>query len=71
MVGSLSLFPINLLNLFTCLSLSLINLNSLTLFMKSVHFSIVVVTNGDNLDLHLSSLIALSCRMPFIPLTLS
>ena len=56
MVSSLSFFPINLLNLFTCLSLILIKLNSLTLFMKSVNFSIVVVTNDDNLDLHLSSL---------------
>ena len=60
MVSSLSLFPINLLNLFTCLSLILINLNFLTLFINSVHFSIVVVvTNDDNLDLHLSSCIAL------------
>ena len=69
-VSSLSLFPINLLNLLTCLSLTLINLNSLTFFMKSVHFSIVVVvTNDDNLDLHLSSLIVLSWRMSLIPLT--
>ena len=60
----------NLLNLFTCLSLILMDLNSFTLFTKSVHFSIVVVTNDDKLHLHLSSLIALSWRMPLIPLTL-
>ena len=61
MVSSLSLLPINLLNLFTCLSLILTNLNSLTLFMKYVHFCIVVVVTNDNSpDLHLSSLVALS-----------
>ena len=71
-VSSLSLsLPINLLNLLTCLSLTLIDLGSLTLLIL-VHFSIVVdVTNDVNLDLHLSSLTVLSQRMLLIPLTLS
>ena len=67
---SLSL-PINVLNLFNCLSLTLKNLDSLTLLMKLVHFSIVVdVTKDASFDLHLSSLTVLSQRMPFIALTL-
>ena len=57
----LSLLLINLLNLFTCLSLTLINLDSLILFMNAVHLSIVVVVTIDNsLDLHLSNLTQLS-----------
>ena len=68
---SLSL-PINLLNLFTCLSVTLVYLDSLNLLMKSVHFSIVVdVTKNANLDVHLSSLSVLSQRMAVIALTLS
>ena len=68
---SLSL-PINLLNLLTCLSLTLVNLDSLTLLMKLVHFSIVVdVTKDANLDLHLSGLTVLSQRMLLIASTLS
>ena len=64
--------PINLLNLFTCLSLTLANLDYLTLLMKLVHFIIVVVVTKDaNLDLHLSSLSVLSQRMLLIALTLS
>ena len=57
-IWSLSLFlPINLLNLFTCLSLTLVYLDSLTLLMKLVHFSIVIdITKEANLDLHLFSL---------------
>ena len=71
-VRSLSLsLPINLLNLFICLSLTLENLDSLTLLMKSVHFSIVVdVTKDTNPDLHLSSLTILSWRMLLIGLTI-
>ena len=41
---SLSLaFPISLLNLFICLSLALICLDSLTLLMKLVHFLLLKV----------------------------
>ena len=62
--------PINLLNLFTCLSFTLVYLDSLTLLMKLVHFCIVVdVTKDANLYLHLSSLSILSWRMLFIALT--
>ena len=50
-------FSANLLNLFTSLSLILINLASIALFMNSVHLSIVfVVTIEDSFDLHLSNL---------------
>ena len=64
-------FPINLLNVFTCLPLTLLYLESLTLLMKFVHLSIVVdVTKDANLDLHISSLSVLSSRMLLIALTL-
>ena len=60
----------NLLNLFT--RLSLINLDSLTLFMNSVHLFIAVVVTIDNsLDLHLSNLTPASHRMPLMHLILS
>ena len=64
-------FHISLLNLFNCLSLALMCLNSLTLLMNLVHFSIIEgVTKNANLDLQLSSLNELSHRMLFIALTL-
>ena len=70
---SLSLsFPISLLKLFICLSLTLIYLDSLTLLMKLVHFSIFEgVTKDTNLDLHLSGLSELFQKMLLIALTLS
>ena len=63
----------NLLNLFTCLFLMLINVVSLTFFMNSMHLSlpVVVVSNDNSLDLHLSSLPSLSPSMTLIHLTLS
>ena len=64
--------PFNLLNLFICLYLTLMNLDCLTLLMKLMHFSIFKgVTKDANLDLHLSSLSELSMRMLLIVLTLS
>ena len=57
----------NILNLLTCQSLTLINLDSLTLFMNYVHQSIVAVVTMDNsLDLHLSNLTPVSHRMPLM-----
>ena len=72
-VMSLSLsLPIDLLNLLICLSLTLVNQDSLALLMKLVYFSIVFdVTNDNNLDLHLTSLTVLLWRMVLIPLTIS
>ena len=70
---SLPFLATNPLNLFTCLFVILINLASLTLFMKSMHLSIlvVVVTKDNSLDLHLSSLPSLSHSMTLMQLTLS
>ena len=69
-VGSRSFLPITVLNLFTCPSLTLINLDSLTFFMKSVYFYIVVfVTIDDSLELHLSSLIKLPWSKLHFPQT--
>ena len=69
---TLLLLLANVLNLLICLSLTLINLSSLTLFMNPVHLSIVVVVTIDNsLDLQLSTLTQVSCRMPLIYLILS
>ena len=62
----------NILNLLICLLLTLINLSSLTLFMNSLHLSIVVVVNIDNsLDLQLCTLTSVSHRMPMMYLILS
>ena len=71
--GSLSLsLIINLLNLFTCLSLTLVNLDSLTLLIAFVHFSIVLdVTKDTDFDLHLSGLSVLSHRKLLNALTIS
>ena len=73
MVSFLSFsLAINLLNLLSCLTLTLINLDSPTFFMKLFHFFIVVdPTNDENLDLHLPTLIVLSQRMPLTLITLS
>ena len=63
----------NLLNLFTCLSLTLMNLNSLTLLMNSLHLCCVVVliTMENNLDLLAAILPSLYWRMSLMDLTLS
>ena len=70
----LSLLLANLLNLFTCLSLTLLNPVSLTLFINSVHLSIVVVvvvvTIDNSLDLHISNLAPFLHRMPLMHLIL-
>ena len=56
-MGAVFTFPINLLNLFTCLSVALVYLGSLTLLIKLVHLSTVGdVTKDANLGLHLSGL---------------
>ena len=63
---------VNLLNLFTCMSLTMINLDSFTLLMNSVHFNCVVgvVTKENNLDLLMAILPPLSSRMVLMLLTL-
>ena len=62
---------VNLLNLFTCLSLTVINLDSLTL-MNSMHFNctVDVVTKENNLDLLVAILPPLSRRMVLMLLSL-
>ena len=62
---------VNLINIFTCLSLTMINLESLTLLMNLVHFHCVVgvVTMENNLDLLIAILPPLSRRMVLMLLT--
>ena len=62
---------INLLNLFTCLSLTMVSLDSLMLLINSVHFNCVVgaVTKENNLDLLAAILPPLSRRMVLMLLT--
>ena len=62
-----------MLNLFTCLSLILKNLSSLTLLMNILHWavSVVLVTMDVNLDLLLFMLPPLCSIVTFIHLTLS
>ena len=63
----------NLLNLLTSLSLTLVNLTSLTMSMNSLycHCFIVSVTMENNLDLLASMLPLLSWRMPLMHFTIS
>ena len=64
---------INLLNLLTCLCLTLLNLSSLTLLMNSMHLScvVIVVGNDNSLDLLFSNFLPLFFKMTFMDLTLS
>ena len=64
---------VNLLYIFTCLFLTMINLDSLTLLLNSVHFNCVVgvVTKENSLGLLAAILPLLSSRMVLMLLTLS